>query len=414
MKYQFPRISYIQDVLPAIKDDPNFRIVEKDGYTVINYVVAGTDTFPEVTSDHEFCDGCHRKRTEIDMCGSQRCPDLSNHAAIRRECRGIIFCSETGRLLRRPYHKFFNLGERTETLPGNVDFSAEHIIMDKLDGSMIAPFMLKGEMRWGTKMGLTDISAEVEEWVKFRPDYIEATRELFELDCTPIFEWCSPTNQIVLRHPQPRLRLTAVRNMTTGEYEKWPRVHFLNYYNYNLDVCYVWKGTVTDIEAFAEHTRGETDKEGYVIRFMDGHMVKVKSEWYCNIHKIKEQINSERSILELYFSNGLDDALAMLSAEERLRITTYTKAFEVATHLSACNIREIYEKVRSGTKKDFALGIAKTIPAIHKDIIYKHFDFPNDKLGFTENMVRERVVGSLGNNKNFLQVKEDLFKEVVY
>ena len=32
--------------------------------------------------------------------------------AIRRECRGMIFDGDTGIIISRPYHKFFNAGEK--------------------------------------------------------------------------------------------------------------------------------------------------------------------------------------------------------------------------------------------------------------------------------------------------------------
>jgi len=47
MNYDFPLIQHINDVLPAIKDSPEFIVAQKDGYQVINYVVAPSDTFPD-------------------------------------------------------------------------------------------------------------------------------------------------------------------------------------------------------------------------------------------------------------------------------------------------------------------------------------------------------------------------------
>ncbi|WP_409518530.1 RNA ligase [Methylobacterium sp. R2-1] len=53
----------------------------------------------------------------------------------------------------RPFHKFFNLGERerAETL----DWSAPHIVLDKLDGSTVPPVMLEGALVFMTRMGAT-------------------------------------------------------------------------------------------------------------------------------------------------------------------------------------------------------------------------------------------------------------------
>jgi hypothetical protein len=39
MNYDFPEIKTIQDVLPHIEGRDEFRVMDKDWYTVINYMV---------------------------------------------------------------------------------------------------------------------------------------------------------------------------------------------------------------------------------------------------------------------------------------------------------------------------------------------------------------------------------------
>jgi hypothetical protein len=43
--YDFPEINHINDVLPHIEGRPEFRVMEKDWYSVINYAVAFEETF---------------------------------------------------------------------------------------------------------------------------------------------------------------------------------------------------------------------------------------------------------------------------------------------------------------------------------------------------------------------------------
>ena len=45
MHYRFPEIRHISDVLPHIVGRDEFVVAEREGYTVINYVVAMADTF---------------------------------------------------------------------------------------------------------------------------------------------------------------------------------------------------------------------------------------------------------------------------------------------------------------------------------------------------------------------------------
>jgi len=139
MRYQFPVIRHISDVLPHIEGRDEFVVAEREGYTVINYVVAMADTF--------------------NMSGSD---DLTG--AIRREGRGLIF-DRDGNLMSRPFHKFFNVNEREETQTHVVDMSQPHVIMEKMDGSMIRPILVDGYLRLATKMGVTDVAMQAETWL---------------------------------------------------------------------------------------------------------------------------------------------------------------------------------------------------------------------------------------------------------
>lgn len=202
MQYQFPEIRTIDDVLPHIKDAEEFIVAEKDYGTIINYAVATEDTFPPV----KVAGGDAKMRAARSL-----------RNAIRRECRGIIFYPD-GRIMSRPLHKWFNVGEREETLPRNINWSQSHTIFEKLDGSMIRPVVVDGYIRWGTKMGVTEVSMNAEQYVSEHPRYSEFASWAVDNNLTPVFEWCSRKNRIVLDYPQDQLILLAVRHNISGEY----------------------------------------------------------------------------------------------------------------------------------------------------------------------------------------------------
>ena len=179
MIYTFPYIENITHVLPYIEGRDEFVVSAKDRYTVINYNVSFEDTFPPVKSIGD---------------------------AIRRECRGIIFCNSTGNVIARRYHKFFNLNERPETTLKDMENFGSHVIMEKLDGSMVTPFITNdGVMRWGTKMGETDVSKPISKFLDDNPRYIEYSKIMISEGYTPIFEWCTRQQRIVLDYPIDRL-----------------------------------------------------------------------------------------------------------------------------------------------------------------------------------------------------------------
>ena len=196
MHYEFPANITLDEVREVIKDDPNFIIVEKGSYTVVNYVRMGSDTFP---------------------------PVIDRATAIRRELRGLIFDTVTGVILRRGLTKFFNIFENNETHLEKLDFSLPHKVYNKLDGSMISCFEMgkgSGVIRWGSKMGAgTDVAMEAECFVASHRKYQKFAEWCIQNDITPVFEYTSPgKHRIVVEYKEPMLTLIAARNMITGEY----------------------------------------------------------------------------------------------------------------------------------------------------------------------------------------------------
>jgi RNA ligase len=363
MNYEFPTINNISDVLPAIEGRDEFVVAEKEGYTVINYNVMMADTFPDVLASDDL--RANHDHYEVENL----------HARLRRECRGIIFDTATGEILRRPFHKFFNVNERDETQDHVVDMSRPHAILEKLDGSMIAPFIVNGEMIWGTKMGATDVAKPVQEFVARNPEYITFADESIGNGWTPIFEWCSRKQRIVLDYFHDQLVLTGLRNMKTGAYALHANLEVIGQ-AYAIPVVNEF-APHTDMKAFLEYVRDLEDVEGFVVRFSDGHMLKLKCDWYVQIHKAKEKILQDRNIVELILDCKLDDVMAHLPAEDRDRLIVFEAHFNSAyadvVYMLANDLDWIREE--NIDRKTFALEHAKTYrdPYI-PTLIFKNFD----------------------------------------
>jgi RNA ligase len=406
MIYEFPTIYNISDVLPAIKGRDEFVVAEKEGYTVINYNVMMADTFPDVYSDAGVA-GC--------VFQSGVCiPKWYNKAAvIRRECRGIIFDSKTGEILRRPFHKFFNVNEREETQDHVINLSREHHILEKLDGSMIAPFIVNGQMIWGTKMGATDVAKPVEEFVEAHPNYRQFAKYAIKLGYTPIFEWCSRKQRIVLDYREDQLILTAMRDIRTGEYLSrniminGADLHFIpvvRAFEMHDDM---------DMKAFVEYVRDLEDLEGFVVRFNDGHMLKLKCHWYLQIHKAKEAILQDRNIVELILDDKLDDIKAHLPAEDRDRLTYFesqinARIIDRSAHLSDATNREQYD----GDRKYFALNRSQEYNSYSRAIIFSLWD-DNSYERSTE-LVRKTIRNNIGRNTKWEELRDVWFDGVKY
>jgi RNA ligase len=379
MNYQFPIITNIFDVLPAIEGRDEFVVAEKEGYTVINYNVMMADTFD-----------CN----------------------IRRECRGIIFDTATGDIIRRPFHKFFNVNEREETQDHAVDLSRRHAILEKLDGSMIAPFIVNDEMIWGTKMGATDVAKPVEEFVKNNPVYADFARGLYTGGDTPIFEWCSRKQRIVLDYPEDRLILTGIRENVTGEY--WTHTEMCEYAEiFGIPVVRAFEPQ-TDMKAFLDYVAGLEDVEGFVVRFDDGHMLKLKCDWYIQIHKAKEAILQDRNIVELILDQHLDDVKAHLPAEDRDRLTQFENDFNVAIDKVARDIKSfITDKIGNMDRKTFALTLAPSVCAHERPIMFAMFDTVVH-LYVIEQKVRSTIRNNLSKTVKYEAIRDAWFPGVKY
>ena len=325
MNYDFPIIKHLDDVRPAIEGRDEFIIAERDWGYVVNYMVSMTDTFPPVLDNEYWCPGCKMPVSETEGCGSQRCPEAVNLAAIRRECRGILFYPD-GRLMMRRLHKFFNVNERDETQQHLVDLSQPHVILEKLDGSMITPVVVNDAIRWGTKMGITDVSMGAELFVAKHPNYAEFADLHIDRGQTPIFEWLSRKQRIVVDYPQDRLVLIAIRDNTTGAYKSYEQMK--TYAEaYGIDLVKAYPGTSGSMEHLISETRAIEDAEGWIIRFDDGHMVKIKGEWYLRIHKTKDNLTHEKNVVDLLVNEKMDDVKAFMMDEDRKRVDEFEAVF---------------------------------------------------------------------------------------
>jgi RNA ligase len=375
-------------------------VAVKEGYTVINYNVMMADTFPDILD-------------AFDLRANHDHYEIENlHARLRRECRGIIFDTATGEIIRRPFHKFFNVNERDETQDHVVNLSQDHAILEKLDGSMIAPFIVNGEMIWGTKMGATDVAKPVEEFITRNPEYIRFAEEAIENGWTPIFEWCSRKQRIVLDYFHDQLILTGLRHINEGQYATYAAMELMGR-AYAIPIVRQFEPQ-TDMKAFLEYVRVLKDLEGFVVRFNGGHMLKLKCHWYLQIHKAKEAILQDRNIVELILDEKLDDVKAHLPAEDRDRLTHFEIQFNVCVGIVVQDICDIMYDLtdRDVDRKTFAVEMAPQICPYMRPIIFKNFDGCTIEKVFED--VRNTIRNNLTKTVKYEAIRDAWFKGVAF
>jgi hypothetical protein len=223
---------------------------------------------------------------------------------IVQACRGAVVEDWFGKfgLLAYAFDRFFNLGE-----PGAADIDWNSAkVYEKYDGSLIKLFNYRE--RWfvstsGSVAGAGNVGSSGKS-------FAELFWETFDYngyrvcDLNPnycyIFELCAPENRIVVNYDQPMLRLLAVRDRS-DDFTELPLGDFkfkfwiADSYDFGAD-------NIVD----AVNARG-ADHEGFIVCDANGNRIKVKSDVYVQLHRVRG--NGEPDFSELYLNDDLDEFL---------------------------------------------------------------------------------------------------------
>jgi len=256
----FPVIRHINDLLPFVQDNPQFRVQEQpNGTTIVCYMLQDEDTF------------------------------RGEHEEWWKECRGITFDTASGKVVSRTLHKFQNIGENEDTQPHLIPWDKITRIMDKRDGSMITFVNDNGKIVGKTKKTFDSAEAiAATEFLYKNERRVNWVRNLLSYGWTPTFEWTSPRFPIVLLYEKDELTLLQVRNNITGAYTPasgmdqesnmcpFPVVP-------NIIDQFSTDGVV-DYEKIREMQLTREGIEGVILQTDDGQMWKAKTKWYCDLH----------------------------------------------------------------------------------------------------------------------------------
>ncbi|KYQ93400.1 hypothetical protein DLAC_06083 [Tieghemostelium lacteum] len=307
----FPHGITIEDCRNAIKGLSCFRekLNKEDGTIAFNYDFLQNDSFPNPYIEKD----------------SQK----SFYYKVRRECRGIIFDANTKALICRKFHKFFNINENLECHESAIDMNQDFILMEKIDGSLIAPFILQDIIRWGSKMGITELGLRLEEFIARSKEYRynEFSMVWLKKGFSVLFEYTSMDQQIILTYKEDSLRVIGIRDMFTGDYVPWDDVK---------STCKEYGIPIVDIIDHKNHpsfkdikntkdlvnaVRNVKGIEGYVIRFSSGKTYKIKTQFYMDLAKIcvssEQLMKCEKDVWAIILGGQLDDVLATMNSNTR-------------------------------------------------------------------------------------------------
>ena len=275
----------LKEALKEIEGNKFFKTIEKDGLVKISYRFNSPKVFD---------------------------------TPLKRELRGVTFNRETGRVVSRPYHKFFNLNEAEETKREKFT-GREFIFREKLDGTMLHPVLAGGEVKFLTQKDFENPQTRKgEELLRKNPALYRKTKEMLERGYTPIFELISPQFQLVIPYDREELLLTEVRDNETGEYLLEKLEGELEEAGFKLP-----RKITGRFEEVEEEFRAAENVEGFVLKDFSLKepfplFVKLKSPWYYEHHNAFTYLHNipSHKLFNLYLMGRHDEVFSKVLNED--------------------------------------------------------------------------------------------------
>lgn len=234
------------------------------------------------------------------------------------DMRGVTFVfNEDGSLWKRflMLPKFFNINQVESTQYGNIKNTRISNISVKEDGSLVAFMMLPNGKLFCKTIGsfTSDQSYIAFATLYTNEEHVEWVKNLLNIGYTPLFEYVSWDNRIVLKYGDAHLRFIGLRDNNTGRFLPAGLE----------DPMTIPEGMTAVQREFAtldeiiEKSKVEENKEGWVVMFEDGKLVKIKTDWYFRLHGLRTMnVFREDYIIENYLKENLDDIMSQLDPKE--------------------------------------------------------------------------------------------------
>lgn len=207
--------------------------------------------------------------------------------------RGIILDPYEKKIVGLPFAKFFNHGENEHaTIPANMAFETA----EKMDGSLIVVYYYMGKWRAATKGSFKSDQAvwaqaqldkghdNPDDEADNKPTPSQIMYGFLDKNYTYICEAIYPENRIVIHYDFEGLVLLGAYDNTTGE-------ELDNDYLDETAAEVGWRRPKTfKFNSIQEPLDTvpvlSNQEEGYVLRFENGHRVKIKGSEYKRIHSV--------------------------------------------------------------------------------------------------------------------------------
>lgn len=279
-----------------------------------------------------------------------------------KELRGLTYVfNKDGSLFKRYLHlqKFWNLNQVVETEYKRLKDLKIVEVFDKVDGSLCSFIKLpNGKVVSKTQNCFdNEQTSVINELYKKNENLQKFCEFCFDRGYSVLFEYVSFYNRIVLEYDESKLILLRVRD-ENGNYLDLNKIE-----TYDLEIAESEK--IKSLEEFIEISETLKNKEGWVLTLKDGDeyiFVKIKTKWYCERHRLMENIERENDIISLILSRQIDDVLGQLNPDEdKKRIEFINDIMKKVNKFIFSKTKEVNELASkyNGSLKDFAISYSK-------------------------------------------------------
>lgn len=224
---------------------------------------------------------------------------------IGEQCRGLIVDRDYN-VIKRPFRKFFNLGERLQfsDLPAELP-----LITTKYDGFLGIGYT-EGDKPAITTRGhfRSPMSVWATKWIRDKgytvSDFKDGYTYLFEI-VDPVL--CRSENLLVNHGNLSGCILLAVIETSTGS----ELDHIIEAKRLDLQFAEEYVGSLDDAIAEMPIMKG-TEQEGYVCRYSGGLRIKLKCDEYKRLHRVLSGLSPKR-ILSTMIESGKDGIESMVA-----------------------------------------------------------------------------------------------------
>jgi len=287
-------------------------------------------------------------------------------SAADLELRGLIFDADTGALLSRTFHKFFNLGEREAI--SDLKWPGPARLEDKMDGSMIGAFVWKGDVLFHTRGGLSDHAKAARAGAA--PGDVALCFEAFEAGYTPIFEHTAPFNRVVVAYREEQLTLLALRHRETGIYNDALANALAKKHSVARPALRAVALGADDLERHALDLQRLTGAEGAVAVWEDGHRVKIKALDYLRRHRILANIEKERHVYACILEDVVDDTSAALGGARGRALIAFAEEFSARVRFVAQEVEALAASCANACGRTQAKNVTNAAPAPYRPLVF--------------------------------------------